>query len=459
MNVKKYLEEYKIQTADKLVSHIAELKRNTSPDFKLISELVHHLESGYNDFGIYKDDVIASPNRGEKEMFKLQENKDAQEKFTKCVNYIYREKPKRPKNVIVSITEKVNSNKNNTSYLNQPKIKEISLKELKENTINDVSLGLNIGDILGISLCDNKEYIHRLVEKKTSERCRLNAHPLPPEKCVEKEIGVKQNQTEEPNLKVRFFKKDIDTGGTLFSEDKLFSTYEEVQKYGEGNNYTEWYKLEHQIENNNGIKETEGKLYYELSWEFIEEMAKRMANNKSNKYPLFNWKKNINVEDLKNNTENSEVLPNYMESKYVGDLNYNNPSAIWNKSKNYYPHNMIAEFYKNLNNSTENSEDNSTGIKDSQNEEKAPIFTYCKVNKHALEALAMRALYGHKKYEKGDDWENFSRVPNGDFEYSNSMFRHALGIGEDTEEEHLISTAWNAVARLEIYFRKKLNKS
>jgi len=96
-----------------------------------------------------------------------------------------------------------------------------------------------------------------------------------------------------------------------------------------------------------------------------------------------------------------------------------------------------------------------TGIKDSQNQEKAPIFTYCKVNKHALEALAMRALHGHKKYEKGDDWENFSRVPNGDFEYSNSMFRHALGIGEDTEEEHLISTAWNAIARLEIFFRNK----
>ena len=75
MDVKKYLEKYKIQTADKLVSHIVELKRNTYPDFKLISELVHHLEVGYNDFGIYKDDVITSPSRGEKEMFKLQENK------------------------------------------------------------------------------------------------------------------------------------------------------------------------------------------------------------------------------------------------------------------------------------------------------------------------------------------------------------------------------------------------
>ena len=183
MDVKKYLEEHKIETADKLVSHIAELKRNTFPDFKLISELVHHLAVGYNDFGIYKDDVITSSNRGEKEMFKLQENKDLQEKFTKCVNYIYREKPKRPKNLIVSITE------------NSP--------SQEADNINFIS------------------------------------------------GGVKR-----------------------------------------------------------GIKETEGKLYYELSWEFIEEMAKRMANNKSNKYPLFNWKKNINVEDLKQaiNRHHIEVM-------------------------------------------------------------------------------------------------------------------------------------------------------
>lgn len=94
------------------------------------------------------------------------------------------------------------------------------------------------------------------------------------------------------------------------------------------------------------------------------------------------------------------------------------------------------------------------GVKETQSVEKAPIFTYCKVNKNALEALSLRALYGHKKYEKGDDWENFSRVPNGDFEYANSQFRHALNIGEENEKEHLISSAWNAVARLEIYLRK-----
>ena len=101
---------------------------------------------------------------------------------------------------------------------------------------------------------------------------------------------------------------------------------------------------------------------------------------------------------------------------------------------------------------------NNEGVKESQTTEKAPVFTYCKVNKNALEALSLRALYGHKKYEEENDWENFSRVPNGDFEYSNAMFRHALEIGgEEDEKEHLISSAWNAISRLEIYLRKNLH--
>jgi hypothetical protein len=97
------------------------------------------------------------------------------------------------------------------------------------------------------------------------------------------------------------------------------------------------------------------------------------------------------------------------------------------------------------------------GIKESQSVKKAPIFTYCKVNSLALEALAFRALYGHEKYKESDsDWQNFTRVPNAEEEYSNSMFRHALNIGEDeTEEQHLIASAWNAVSRLEIFLRNK----
>jgi hypothetical protein len=99
------------------------------------------------------------------------------------------------------------------------------------------------------------------------------------------------------------------------------------------------------------------------------------------------------------------------------------------------------------------------GIKESQSVKKAPIFTYCKVNSLALESLAFRALYGHEKYKESDsDWQNFTRVPNAEEEYSNSMFRHALNIGEDeTEEQHLIASAWNAVSRLEIFLRNKKN--
>lgn len=99
-------------------------------------------------------------------------------------------------------------------------------------------------------------------------------------------------------------------------------------------------------------------------------------------------------------------------------------------------------------------EDSIEGYKESQTVSKAPIFTYCKVNVDAIEALAFRAQYGHSRYNKDgqdEDWQNFKRVPNGDFEYSNAEFRHALGIGEEDEKEHLIAAAWNAVARLQIY--------
>lgn len=47
-----------------------------------------------------------------------------------------------------------------------------------------------------------------------------------------------------------------------------------------------------------GIKESEGKLDYELDWDFIKGMAVRMSQNKG-KYPPYNWKKPIDVDKLK----------------------------------------------------------------------------------------------------------------------------------------------------------------
>lgn len=47
-----------------------------------------------------------------------------------------------------------------------------------------------------------------------------------------------------------------------------------------------------------GRKESEGKLFYELDFEFITQMAERISQNKS-KYEKWNWKKPIDVESLK----------------------------------------------------------------------------------------------------------------------------------------------------------------
>ncbi len=47
-----------------------------------------------------------------------------------------------------------------------------------------------------------------------------------------------------------------------------------------------------------GHKESNGKQEFELDWDFIESMAKRMAKNKT-KYGRDNWKKPMDIESLK----------------------------------------------------------------------------------------------------------------------------------------------------------------
>lgn len=47
-----------------------------------------------------------------------------------------------------------------------------------------------------------------------------------------------------------------------------------------------------------GVKETNGKLNYELDFEFITQIAQRMSKNKD-KYPPYNWQKLHDLEELK----------------------------------------------------------------------------------------------------------------------------------------------------------------
>ena len=325
--IKDYLKKYRIDSEESLAKHIEELKRNTIPNNEIIFPLVDLLLNEKSVLlSFFREN---SKERGETAYIRTVTPFFLDEMLGKCSTQCFCDgsckKPQEKKlggyikpNVYVNSTrhkarEEGNFHKEIVGDLegvNKPKGVEVSLKELKENTINNVELGLDIADILGITLCDNRDYIYKLIEKKISAKkdkiktAKLHTYPLTPEEC---------------------FKDDVITNS------------------------------------NRGEKET---------MEYLQ------------------------------------------------------------------------------------------GVKESQSVDKAPIFTYCKVNKKALEALSLRALYGHIKYKETDsDWQNFTRVPNALEEYANASFRHALGIGEEDEETHLVAEAWNAVAKLEVFLRNKLNKS
>ena len=60
--------------------------------------------------------------------------------------------------------------------------------------------------------------------------------------------------------------------------------------------FNRYFKLKEETET--AYKETKGKLHYELDFEFITQMAERMASNKG-KYEPYNWQKLDNIADLK----------------------------------------------------------------------------------------------------------------------------------------------------------------
>lgn len=89
-----------------------------------------------------------------------------------------------------------------------------------------------------------------------------------------------------------------------------------------------------------GKKETEGKLFYEFDWEFIEAAAKRMQNNKG-KYEKFNWTKETSTEDLKQalNRHHIEVMKgNYKDGEEeLGHVvsYFCNAMMLWHQLRNF----------------------------------------------------------------------------------------------------------------------------
>ena len=86
------------------------------------------------------------------------------------------------------------------------------------------------------------------------------------------------------------------------------------------------------------------------------------------------------------------------------------------------------------------------------------FITIAKQFKNALIKVAERSQLGHEKYKELDyDWQGFTRVSME--EYNDAQVRHLLEIGDpnETELDHLIANAWNALVRLELKLRNNEN--
>lgn len=93
-------------------------------------------------------------------------------------------------------------------------------------------------------------------------------------------------------------------------------------------------------------------------------------------------------------------------------------------------------------------------------DDKAPMGIMLRQFPLALEGVAQRSLYGHRKYEEFDhDWFNFKRAPDPINQYLNATVRHLAEIGDDEDSlEHLKAAAWNILATLQITLEKKKNE-
>ena len=99
---------------------------------------------------------------------------------------------------------------------------------------------------------------------------------------------------------------EMDTGFIEYRKGKVYtSENDDCITNDKGNKHHLWsdeselkLHFEKIEETQKGVKQNEGKLNYELDWEFIEAMAERMSENKD-KYLPYNWKKEMELEQIR----------------------------------------------------------------------------------------------------------------------------------------------------------------
>lgn len=260
--VKDYLYKYNLKSKEDLAQHIVELKRNTNPNTRLISELVYVLEDEESVFNSF-----------------LAENKR--------IKNIYKD-AKELRDTFAELLQNPNSANDIYRELKQCSGQcfcDGSCKKLQKTLNNHVSKAIN-----------TPFFLDEVLEQKSNSTRHKSRYG--------------ETHTELPNFNNCISVVPLKRGKTI--------TYKSKE---EGFNPSDHYLADEVGHFKQfGKKEKEGKLHYELSWEFIEEMAKRMANNKSDKYPLYNWKQKINVQDLKDaiNRHHIEVMKgNYKDGDEI----------------------------------------------------------------------------------------------------------------------------------------------
>lgn len=264
--MQEYLTKHNLKTKEQIAQHIVELKRNTIPDLGLISSLASYL------FPAEKTDNLGSIpiDATNIEVFHLDTKDNG--------------------NRTAFIGFKISNG--NFSFVEVP----FTSQKLAEKETKTVTMPFG------------REFLTVVVEKENLDNQRdINSH-------VREAINSTRHKSRGGEThcggydKVKFPTKQKprvyqEKEETNFLDKIGITVREESSELNEEQNKEYFNQLNNKKE---AYKETEGKLFYELDWGFITQMAERMASNKKeDKYDLFNWKRPMTpkgIEDLKQAT-------------------------------------------------------------------------------------------------------------------------------------------------------------
>lgn len=182
------------------------------------------------------------------------------------------------------------------NYFSPKKKKEeikLSLDNLKYFMVNENSTEKDLTDVIHLITAENKEDLGQRfaeIKLKNVEKEDKNKKASSVEQLL-KEVNKHQEQNGGRDVNMEFPFDAVLTPTKKYNNDLFVPGFGFIHKRGKIFKYD---KIAEKENTKEAKKETEGKLFYELDFEFIKQMAERMQSNKDNdKYELWNWKKSM----------------------------------------------------------------------------------------------------------------------------------------------------------------------